>query len=175
MQTPQYRMNSLEALLRTPIGAPFRRREHARRRPRWPARPTPATRSSGAGPEPGVGRLRQSRARRRAGRNCSPISRASAAASRPAIVNHYNVQPVFDVYANLDRRDLGSVGAEVEKIVSEMTPSCRAARRIEVRGQYHHHAELVLPPGPGHDLRGGAGLPADGGQFPVAGSTRSSS
>ena len=37
----------------------------------------------------------------------------------PVIVNHYNVQPVFDVYANVDRRDLGGVGAEVEKIVRE--------------------------------------------------------
>ena len=27
----------------------------------------------------------------------------------PEIVNHYNVQPVFDIYANVDRRDLGSV------------------------------------------------------------------
>ena len=31
-----------------------------------------------------------------------------SAASAPAIVNHYNVQPVFDVYANVDRRDLGT-------------------------------------------------------------------
>ena len=27
----------------------------------------------------------------------------------PVIVNHYNVQPVFDVFANVDRRDLGGV------------------------------------------------------------------
>ena len=31
------------------------------------------------------------------------------------IVNHYNVQPVFDIYANVDRQDLGSVGRAVEK------------------------------------------------------------
>ena len=37
----------------------------------------------------------------------------------PVIVNHYNVWPVFDVYANVDRRDLGGVGAEVEKIMRE--------------------------------------------------------
>ena len=29
----------------------------------------------------------------------------------PQIVNHYNVQPVFDVYANVDRQDLGTVAA----------------------------------------------------------------
>ena len=35
-------------------------------------------------------------------------------------MNHYNVQPVFDVYANVDRRDLGSVGIAVEKIMSDV-------------------------------------------------------
>src|SRR5207247_1960671 len=39
----------------------------------------------------------------------------------PVIVNHYNVAPVFDVYSNVDRRDLGSVGREVEQILKEET------------------------------------------------------
>ena len=39
---------------------------------------------------------------------------ASIAARRsPAVVSHYNVQPVFDVYANVDGRDLGSVATAV--------------------------------------------------------------
>ncbi len=38
-----------------------------------------------------------------------------------------------------------------------------------------HHGDLVLPAGPGHDLRGRAGLPADGRQFPVVAGSRSSS
>ena len=48
----------------------------------------------------------------------------------PEIINHYNVQPVFDVYANVDRRDLGSVGAGVEKIMADYVrrTSCRAER-----------------------------------------------
>ena len=53
----------------------------------------------------------------------------------PEIVNHYNVQPVIDVYANVDRRDLGSVGAGVEKIVEEMTPKLPRGTSIDVRGQ----------------------------------------
>jgi multidrug efflux pump subunit AcrB len=53
----------------------------------------------------------------------------------PEIVNHYNVQPVFDVYANVDRRDLGSVGAGVEKIVDRMTPKLPRGTTIEMRGQ----------------------------------------
>src|SRR5689334_3054362 len=28
----------------------------------------------------------------------------------PVLINHYNVAPVFDIFANVDRRDLGSVG-----------------------------------------------------------------
>ena len=47
--------------------------------------------------------------------NLATIERGVA----PEIVNHYNVQPVFDVYANVDRRDLGSVASAVEKIVEK--------------------------------------------------------
>ena len=94
-----------------------------------------ATRSS-ARPEPGVAGLRQSgRGGRRAAAALQP-GRASIAASRREIVNHYNVQPVFDVYANVDRRDLGSVGSAVEKIIArDRRPSCRGAPRIDLRGQ----------------------------------------
>ncbi len=46
----------------------------------------------------------------------------------PEIVNHYNVQPVFDVYANIDRRDLGGVASDVEKIIAK-TKMPRAPRR----------------------------------------------
>jgi multidrug efflux pump subunit AcrB len=49
------------------------------------------------------------------------------------IVNHYNVQPVFDVYANVDRRDLGSVTTAVEKIMRE-TKIPRASS-LMLRGQ----------------------------------------
>jgi len=37
----------------------------------------------------------------------------------PEIANHYDVQPVFDVYANIARRDLGGVTSQVEKIMRE--------------------------------------------------------
>jgi len=45
----------------------------------------------------------------------------------PLIINHYNVQPVYDVYANIDRRDLGSVGDAVQKIVQGFVPKLPAA------------------------------------------------
>ncbi len=53
----------------------------------------------------------------------------------PEIVDHYNVQPVMDVYANLDRRDLGSVGSAVEKIVREASAKLPRGTTIDVRGQ----------------------------------------
>ena len=53
--------------------------------------------------------------------SCCPISLTLNAATG-LIINHYNVAPVFDVYANVDRRDLGSLGKEVEKIIKDETP-----------------------------------------------------
>ena len=83
------------------------------------------------------------------------------------IVNHYNVQPVFDVYANVDRRDLGSVGAAVEKIIAGVRAKLPRGTTLDLRGQYATMQTSFYPPGHGHDLRGGAGVPADGGEFPV--------
>jgi multidrug efflux pump subunit AcrB len=53
----------------------------------------------------------------------------------PVIVNHYNVWPVVDVYANVDRRDLGSVGAEVKKIMREEEGHLPRGASLELRGQ----------------------------------------
>jgi multidrug efflux pump subunit AcrB len=51
----------------------------------------------------------------------------------PEIANHYDVQPVFDVYANIDRRDLGGVASQVEKIIAQTkTPK---TTQIMLRGQ----------------------------------------
>ena len=51
----------------------------------------------------------------------------------PEIANHYNVQPVFDVYANIDRRDLGGVASEVEKIIDNT--KIPKTSQITLRGQ----------------------------------------
>ena len=45
------------------------------------------------------------------------------------IVNHYNVWPVFDVYANVDRRDLGGVGRRSRRSCARRSRICRAAPR----------------------------------------------
>jgi multidrug efflux pump subunit AcrB len=54
----------------------------------------------------------------------------------PVIINHYNVAPVFDVYANVDRRDLGSVGADVEKIVQQERSNLPRGSTLTLRGEY---------------------------------------
>src|SRR5256885_7080840 len=53
----------------------------------------------------------------------------------PAVISHSNVQPVFDVYADVQGRDLGSVAAEVQKIVAEYRGKLPPGHRIAVRGQ----------------------------------------
>jgi len=52
-----------------------------------------------------------------------------------SVINHYNVQPVFDVYANVQGRDLGGVAGDVDRIVAEMKPSLPKGSSIVVRGQ----------------------------------------
>ncbi|SRR5579883_3148416 len=51
------------------------------------------------------------------------------------VVNHYNVQPVFDIYANAQGRDLGGVARDVNKIVAEFKRKLPRGSKIQVRGQ----------------------------------------
>lgn len=51
------------------------------------------------------------------------------------VVNHYNIQPVFDVYASTQDRDLGGVAGEINKIVAEFKPKLPRGSQIVVRGQ----------------------------------------
>ncbi len=62
----------------------------------------------------------------------------------PVIVNHYNVAPVFDVYANVDRRDLGSVGRDVERIVKEEQTSLPRGSTFSLRGEYQTMQESFV-------------------------------
>jgi multidrug efflux pump subunit AcrB len=52
-----------------------------------------------------------------------------------AVANHYNVQPVMDVFANVDSRDLGSVSTAVKKIMREITPQLPRGSFLDLRGQ----------------------------------------
>ncbi len=52
-----------------------------------------------------------------------------------SVVNHYNVQPVFDVYANVDGRDLGAVSADVDRVLSGFQSKLPKGSFTETRGQ----------------------------------------
>ena len=63
--------------------------------------------------------------------NLATIERRTAM----AVVNHYNVQPVFDVYATVQDRDLGGVSREINSIVAEFESKLPRGSSIVVRGQ----------------------------------------
>ncbi len=94
VQTPQYRIDSLDALKRTPI--------------------TPANDSST--------QLLQ---------NFATTNRDTM----PLIVSHYNVQPVYDIFANADGRDLGGVAKDVYKIMADTEKHLPLGTTLKMRGQ----------------------------------------
>jgi len=64
-------------------------------------------------------------------RNLATVRRSTAM----AVVNHYNVQPVYDVYANVQDTDLGSVSDQVAKVVAEFEPKLPRGSFLVMRGQ----------------------------------------
>ena len=52
-----------------------------------------------------------------------------------AVVSHYNIQPSFDVYATTQRRDLGAVAADIDKVVADMKGSRPKGATVTLRGQ----------------------------------------
>jgi len=135
VQTSQYRIGSLDELLRTPVTA-----------------------ATGTVAETTAGSLAGAAAAGNASLGLSPSGASQAYGNPgaltsgaaqllsnlvdvrrsygPVIVNHYNVAPVFDVYANVDRRDLGSVGREVEAIVVEEKTNLPRGTTLALRGEY---------------------------------------
>jgi multidrug efflux pump subunit AcrB len=53
----------------------------------------------------------------------------------PSVVNHYNVQPVYDVYANVQDRDLGAVATDVDRVLAGFQSKLPKGSFIETRGQ----------------------------------------
>jgi multidrug efflux pump subunit AcrB len=94
VQTPQYRIDSFDALARTPITTPGAQ--------------SPQLLS-----------------------NLATFERSSSM----AVVNHYNVQPVFDIFANIQDRDLGSVARGVNKILKDAEAKLPRGVFLDVRGQ----------------------------------------
>ena len=54
---------------------------------------------------------------------------------QPVVANHRNVQPVFDVYANVQNSDLGSVAGKIDEVVGKFRKELSPGSEIVVRGQ----------------------------------------
>jgi multidrug efflux pump subunit AcrB len=93
VSAPQYRMDSLDALLRTPAG--------------------------------GANRASQLLA------NLVQIRPAV----QPAVVTHYDITPVVDIYTSVHGTDLGSVAQEVRRLVDEVRPTLPRGAQVRIRGQ----------------------------------------
>ena len=53
----------------------------------------------------------------------------------PAVVSHYAVQPVLDIYATNNERDLGAVSADIQKIIDETASELPPGSSVVMRGQ----------------------------------------
>jgi CzcA family heavy metal efflux pump len=53
----------------------------------------------------------------------------------PVVINHHNGAPVFDIYANTQDSDLGSIASKINKIVKEESAHLPPGTKIVVRGQ----------------------------------------
>jgi len=133
VQTPQYRIDSLDALLRTPISVATDAESGV----------TPESMSGASGGANSFVAASPNGSSQAYG-NPGAVPGSTQLLSNlvtvhrdysPVIVNHYNVLPVFDVYANVDRRDLGGVGAEVRKIMQDEEPHLPRGTTFALRGQ----------------------------------------
>ncbi len=63
--------------------------------------------------------------------NVATLQRGSV----PTNLNQTNIQPVFDIYASVQGRDLGSIAGEIGKIVAAFQPQLKPGNTIRVLGQ----------------------------------------
>jgi multidrug efflux pump subunit AcrB len=93
-QTPQYKIDTFDAMRRTPISPP-----------------------SG-----GATQLLY---------NLAGLKRNNS----PEIESHYDIRPVIDIFASPDKRDLGGLAADIEKIIAKIRPTLPRGTTIDLRGQ----------------------------------------
>jgi multidrug efflux pump subunit AcrB len=93
VQTPKYRIDSVDALMQTPITSPLNQQSQLLS-------------------------------------NLATLERKKVA----SVVNHYNLQPVFDIFANVNGTDLGSVAEVIRKIADSYQHELKPGNRIMMRG-----------------------------------------
>ena len=55
--------------------------------------------------------------------------------STPIVVDHYNIQPVYDIYADVDLRDLGGVASDIQKIMASYNKQLPVGTTLTLRGE----------------------------------------
>ena len=53
----------------------------------------------------------------------------------PTNLNQTNIQPVYDIYASAQGRDLGGISNDIGKVVAELQKELKPGNRIQVLGQ----------------------------------------
>ena len=101
VQTPEYKVSSLNALGNTPVSTAL------------------STLSDASVPVPGLLS------------NVATFKRDSV----PTNTNQSNIQPVYEVYASVQGRDLGGVSADIGKLVAELQKELKPGNSIQVVGQ----------------------------------------
>ena len=164
VQTSQYRLDSLDQLLRTPVTAATNAVTETTAGSLAGAAGAPSIGSSPSGASLAYGNPgAMTGGSAQLLSNLVDVRRSYG----PVIINHYNVAPVFDIYSNVDRRDLGSVGAEVEQDRAEGTSEPAARHDADDSGRVRNDEDVFSPPRAGHHLRRRARVPAHGRELPV--------
>jgi multidrug efflux pump subunit AcrB len=146
VQTPQYRLDSFDALLRTPISGG----NNILGSGSAGAGQASASNNNNASPVGGISNASNYSIGAAPSQSSAGYGVAGAApvptqllynlanlqrGTSTEIVNHYNVQPVFDIYSNVDRRDLGGLRDDIEKIIGEAQKHLPKGVKLELRGQ----------------------------------------
>lgn len=93
VQTPQYRVDSIEALMAMPVSSSLTKEAQLLS-------------------------------------NLATLKRQA----QPSIVNHYNIQPVYDVYVNAQDRDIGSLSVDIQKIIDQYQANMPPGNVIKMAG-----------------------------------------
>lgn len=108
VQAPQSRIESLDDLLRLPVG---------------PSNAAASTQSAAVNAASGKGT-----------QLLGNLVSASPA-TEFSILTRYNIQPSIDIYANVRGRDLASVANDIQKVIDEAKPELPRGSRMVMRGQ----------------------------------------
>ena len=63
--------------------------------------------------------------------NLAAVERRTAT----SVINHHNVQPIFDIYANVQGRDLGAVARDIDQVLAAFQGKLPRGTSLVMRGQ----------------------------------------